>query len=46
MANKSNNSNRFNGNGNANKGKKGFYQQPVSKQIFDKRIKDNAKVKY
>lgn len=43
MANKSNN-NRFNGN--ANKGKKGFYQQPVSKQIFDKRRKDNAKVKY
>ena len=25
---------------------KGFYQQPMGKQIFDKRVKDNAKVKY
>lgn len=25
---------------------KGFYQQSIGKQIFDKRRKDNAKVKY
>lgn len=25
---------------------KGFYQQPIGKQVFDKRRKDNAKVKY
>lgn len=49
MANKSNNSNRKKNNipipamGNKNKG---FYQQPIGKQVFDKRRKDNAKVKY
>ena len=25
---------------------KGFYQQPMGKQIFDKRVKDSGKVKH
>jgi hypothetical protein len=50
MANKSNSSRKKNtsyipamGNNKNN----GFYQQPINKkQVFDKRRKDNAKVKY
>ena len=48
MANKSNNGNRKKSNPSipAMGKNKGLYQQPMGKQVFDKRRKDNAKVKY
>lgn len=48
MANKSNNGNHKKHNTPipAMGKNKGFYQQPIGKQVFDKRRKDNAKVKY
>lgn len=48
MVNKSNNCNRKKSNPSipAMGKNKGSYQQPMGRQVFDKRRKDNAKVKY
>ena len=46
MANKSNNSNRKKSNFIPTMGKNKGFNQQIGRQVFDKRRKDNAKVKY